>query len=372
MNRKGLIALAAAIGVALASAAVALTAHTGDESLDARVQGPPRSTRSTWEDPGAIEPKVGPVGTPGRNISMRVGYPGPLLSDGKTVWFSFGLKDAKIGRIEQGTMTLESITTVFPGPRHPSTTLRVNGLAFARSSVWAAVQKTIIVAAYPQGQGSGGHEPPESIDTSFTGIVRFDRSTGARSQAVKMQEPPSGIAFASGSLWVTAPMNVYRFDESGRLIARIPLRYAASLRESQGELYSTANSRYIAEIDPSTNTVRRTLRAPFTLGSLDIDDGNLFAVGADRAVAARVDIGRWRLAEQHSLPAPGWRVALHHGRYYLAPGPGSPRPRVITVVDLQGRVLREFNIGDGVTSIAVDDDYLWATQGSMRLVGFRL
>jgi serine/threonine protein kinase len=175
-------------------------------------------------------------------------------------------------RIDPRTNRVSKLATL-PERHLQNFSLFIHTMAIGDGSVWVAIQT------------SGG----QSL------LLRYDERTGNEVSRFQLSDPPAGLAFSDGSLWIRSngvAASVTRFDaRTGKVVKRFDVHAADGLAVGAGAVWvSDSSEDILVKIDPVTNTladqISGGLDAPQEIAA--VEDG-VWVLNANSCTVTRID-----------------------------------------------------------------------------------
>jgi serine/threonine protein kinase/DNA-binding beta-propeller fold protein YncE len=213
-------------------------------------------------------------------------------------------------RIEPTTNGVRKLASL-PHRALPVHLLFIHTVAIGDGGVWVALKTR-------EGQGL---------------ILGYDQQTGNEVRRVLLPEPPDGLAFGEGSLWIrsNAPVgaSVARIDpRTGEEITRIPLSSADALAVGEGAVWvSDSSDNVVVKIDPATNTLAGQVAGEFSAPqTIEVGEGRVWVLNQNTCSVARIDPGTSHVVVTIPIPVRTQDATIADGREGVWVGGFRPGP----------------------------------------------
>jgi YVTN family beta-propeller protein len=200
-------------------------------------------------------------------------------------------------RIDPRTNRVSKLATL-PERHLQMFSLFIHTMAVGDGSVWVAIQT-------PGGQSL---------------LLRYDERTGNEVSRFQLPDPPAGLAFSDGSLWIRSngvAASVTRFDtQTGKVVKRFDVHAADGLAVGAAAVWvSDSSEDILVKIDPATNTLAGQISSGFDAPQdiAALEDG-VWVLNANSCSVTRIDPGTNRVVATIPVPI----------RPYLATIAGGP------------------------------------------------
>jgi virginiamycin B lyase len=132
-------------------------------------------------------------------------------------------------------------------------------------------------------------------------LLRFDERTGKEDARIRLSEPPSGLVFGKGSLWIRSNglvASVTRFDaQTGKVVKRFDVHAADGLAVGAAAVWvSDSSEDIVVKIDPATNTLAGQVSGGFDAPQdIAAGDDGVWVLNANACTVTRIDPGTNRV-----------------------------------------------------------------------------
>jgi len=239
--------------------------------------------------------------------------------------------------------------------RPPPAAPRAGAVRARYLAVGAAAAVLLAVLAF---KALSGIELLPGIDENAVGVIDPDEAGVIAQYGVGAG--PSAIAAGGGSVWVANAQDgtVSRIDRERGQLVTIPVGEApAGLAYGSGSLFVTlASERRVAQVNPRTNRVVRTIDVPNTPQGIAAGFGAMWVTSQVDRTVSRLDVATGSRTRTIHVAANPTALASGAGAVWVTSEEGG------TVFRIEPRtrtVLKSITVGDGPVAIAVGAGAVW-------------